>query len=641
MNRYILWIAVTLTCFLQWGCTDSRKTEPLQSTHPAAEPAIQQNSSPEIDQEAPPAKNTRTDWTTPFERSKGLETPRYDETVAYCRDLAEASPLVQFTQFGQSPQGRPLPLLIVDKNGNFTPDKVRASNNAVLLVEACIHAGESNGKDAGLMLLRDMTVAGELTSLLDHVTVLFIPIFNVDGHERFGPYNRINQNGPREMGWRTNAQNINLNRDFLKADTQEMRAWLSLFNQWLPDFFVDIHSTDGADYQYPVTYMLETFGNMDTQLTAWTRDYLNRVEQGMSRAGVLMAPYFSFKNWHDPKSGMELGPSGPRYSQGYLAIQNRPGLLIETHMLKDYQTRVNASYEMLKQTLTVLNQDHQKLTALVQEADRRVASQSFRKKPFGLKFKTSETAGTFDFKGFEYDIVKSDLTGGDWVKFSENKSTFQIPLYNDVTPSVTVNLPQAYIIPPQWTAVLQRLATHGLSLSKLTDDTEIVVRSYRFENVTPKADKPWHTLPYEGRYPNHFETITIVEKRTFPAGSVVVDLNQRAARVAAHLLEPEGPDSFVYWGFFNTIFQYTEYVESYVIEKMARQMLAKDSALKKAFETAKAASPELKRNPRAVRDWFYRRLPHYDAAHNVYPVGLIDDRDVLGKLPTAPIPPTS
>ncbi|MCK4657398.1 MAG: peptidase M14, partial [candidate division Zixibacteria bacterium] len=199
------------------------------------------------------------DLTTYYEKSNFLETPRYDETVAFCKLLEAESPFVKYTSFGITPQGRELPLLIVDKSESFAPP---TDDRIVLLVIACIHPGESDGKDAGLVLIRDLIRDDSLTKQFDDVVLLFIPIFNVDGHERFGPYNRINQNGPLEMGFRVTAQGYNLNRDFLKADSPEMRAWLKLFREWLPDFFIDCHVTDGADYQYTITYGLETHENM-------------------------------------------------------------------------------------------------------------------------------------------------------------------------------------------------------------------------------------------------------------------------------------------------------------------------------------------------------------------------------------------
>ena len=250
----------------------------------------------------PAAATVASGPTTPYEDSGFLRTPRYGETVAWLADLAASSPLLRLTEFGTSPEGRALPLVIADLEGRFEPDLL--DDRTVVLVQACIHAGESCGKDAGMMMLRDMAGDPALaTELLDGVTLLFIPIFNVDGHERYSAYGRINQNGPQEMGWRVTSANLNLNRDYIKADTVEMRAWLGLFNTWLPDFFIDVHSTDGADYQYALTYSVETHGNLDPVLTAWTARYETEMNEQLAAAGLPMFPYVSFRNWHDPRSG--------------------------------------------------------------------------------------------------------------------------------------------------------------------------------------------------------------------------------------------------------------------------------------------------------------------------------------------------
>ncbi len=236
-------------------------------------------------------------------------------------------------------------MLIIDGEGRFDPASARKSAKLVLLIQAGIHPGEIDGKDAGFMFFRDLAINQLFGAMPENLIILFIPIFNVDGHERFGPYNRINQDGPEEMGWRTTAQNLNLNRDFLKADAPEMQAWLKLYQQWLPDFFVDIHVTDGADYQYVSTYGLETYGNMDEGLTKWTNEQLIPVmEQSMDAAGYPMFPYIMFRRWHDPRSGLRSSAAGPRFSQGYTAVQNRIGLLVENHSLKDYKTRVSSTY---------------------------------------------------------------------------------------------------------------------------------------------------------------------------------------------------------------------------------------------------------------------------------------------------------
>ena len=565
-----------------------------------------------------------SEWQTYYEKSGFKETPRYKQTIEYCKKLADASPWIKYVSFGVSPRGRELPLLIIDRNGNFTPLKVHKSCNAVLLIEAGIHPGEIDGKDAGLMFIRDIAIHKKYEVLLDHVTILFIPIFNVDGHERFSAYNRINQNGPKEMGWRTTAQNLNLNRDFLKADTPEMKAWLKMFNKWLPDFFVDIHATDGADFQYVMTYGLETFGNMDDGLTAWAElEYLKVMEEDMEKAGYPIFPYVAFRRWHDPKSGLRSMLSTPRLSQGYSAIQNRIGFLIENHMLKDYKTRVSATYEALIITCKFLNKEYEKLIMLNKIADEYSAGSEFRSKKFPIDFRASNDSIVVDFKGFEYEVERSNLSGGNWFKYSDKPVDFKLPYFNNQNPVVEVDLPEAYIIPPEWIDVIERLELHGIKYSQLDEPVVIPVKTYKFKNVS------WRQLPYEGRHPVSFDYDEIIEEREFSAGSVVIDMNQRTARVIAHILEPKAPDSYLYWGFFDAIFEQKEYAESYVMESLARKMLAEDPELKKEFDQMKTNNPDFANNFWAILNWFYSKTPYWDQKKNVYPVGKIYDIEVI------------
>lgn len=557
---------------------------------------------------------------TPYEESGGLDTPRYEQTVAWCADLAAATPLLEFVTFGVSPQGRSLPLVIADLHGRFTPEEHRdRSGHTVLLVEACIHAGESCGKDAGMLLLRDLAANGELAArLLDQVTLLFIPIFNVDGHERFGPFGRINQNGPREMGWRTTAQNLNLNRDFLKADTPELRHWLALFNAWQPDFFIDIHSTDGADYQYAVTYALELQGNLEAGLTNWAAEYRDTLNAAMTANGFPLAPYVSFRDWHDPRSGLKAWAAGPRFSQGYCAIRNRPALLVETHMLKEYPVRVESTRILLQHTLVWLNSQTEELRGLIEAADRETAGSDFRARPFPLDFEASDVSRPLDFLGVEYDQVHSAITGGDYFRFSDRPDTFTVEYFDDLSPSVTADLPEAYIVPPEWIEAIDRLQWHGVRLARLREPVELTVRSMEFR------DAKWQERPYEGRHPVTFTAEPLSERRIYPAGSVVVPMDQPLARVAAHLLEPEGPDSLVRWGFFDQIFERVEYVESYVIEKMIPELLRASPELADELAARMAADAQFAADPQAIRYWFYEKTPYYDHRVGVYPVGWLD-----------------
>ncbi len=561
------------------------------------------------------------DWQTDYEKSDFLETPRYDQTIEYCQRLADASPWISYTSFGISPQGRDLPLLIIDRNGNFTPEAVRASGNVVVYIQAGIHAGEPDGKDAGLMLVREIAVTKKLDDLIGHVTILFNPIFNVDGHERFSAYNRINQNGPEETGWRVTAQNYNLNRDYLKADAPEMKAFLRLYNRWLPEFFADCHVTDGADYQYAVSYKLDTHGIADDGLIDWTENYyLKNIKSAMAKSGFPLNPYVAFRKAHDVKSGLADWASPPRLSDGYVAAQNRIGLLIETHMFKDYKTRVTATYELLKNTLRLVNKDYRNLKTITVNADSVTSQWEFRQKPFALTYKYAKDSTMIDFKGFKYTVEKSDLTGGDWYRYSADTISYKIPHFNKMEANVTVMLPDAYIIPVEWTEVIDRLELHAINYRRLQESVKMTVETYRF------SDLSWAKKPYEGRFPLKFDLEPVNEEMIFPAGSVVIDMNQRAAKIVANILEPRGRDSYLYWGFFNSIFERKEYSESYVMEERARIMLASDEELRNEFNFKIETDSSFAGDTYAILLWFYQKSPYWDQRINLYPVGRIMNR---------------
>jgi hypothetical protein len=556
---------------------------------------------------------------TYYEKSGCKETPSYDETVAYCKLLDASSPFIMYTTFGISPQGRKLPLLIVDAEGRFDAASARRSGKLVWLIEAGIHSGEIDGKDAGLMFIRDLAINQKFGGVPANVTILFIPIFNVDGHERFGPYNRINQDGPEEMGWRTTAQNLNLNRDFLKADTPEMQAWLRLFQQWLPDFFTDIHVTDGADYQYVMTYGLETYGNMDAGLTAWTDDKLvPYMESKMDEAGYPAFPYIMFREWHDPRSGLRSSAAGPRFSQGYVATQNRIGLLVENHSLKDYKTRVSSTYELLKALCSYLETEAPTVLELNAMADANTASATFRQEPFPVDFTAAKDSIMVDFKGVEYDVVKSDLTGGDWFIYHPDKPTvYQVPYFNHQVPTKTVLIPKAYIVPPEWRDVIDRLNLHGIKYTVLQSPQTFEVQTFHFR------DYSWSKTPYEGRFTLTTQWDTVYADREYPAGSVLVNTDQRTARVIAHIFEPASPDSYLTWGFFNSTFEMKEYFETYSMETYARKMIKDDPVVKAEYELWQKDHPELKDNQYAQLEWFFRRSPYWDKQKDMYPVGKI------------------
>lgn len=559
------------------------------------------------------------DWQTFYEKSGFKETPRYDETMNYCRRLDQASPLVSMRSIGKSAQGLDIPMLIIDKDGLSDPGLIRDKGKLIVLLQSCIHPGEPEGKDATLMLIRDLIIEKKHKGLLDKVSLIVVPIFNVDGHERFGKYNRINQNGPEEMGWRTNAVNLNLNRDFLKAEAVEMQHWLKMYNTWLPDFFVDIHTTDGADYQYELTYDVEKQGFLDSGLQRWLNDiYESRINKGMADAGFKVFPYVQFRKWHDPRSGLRKGVAHPLVSTGYASVQNRPSVLVETHMLKDYKTRVDVVYQFVVNSLTIINHQNETLKTLISMADKSTASANFRKEPMPVAYKTSQKDSIMvDFKGFEYTTEKSDLTGGDWFKYNPTKPIiFRVPFFSKNVVDQTVKLPASYVVPVEWSEVIYKLSLHGIQMNPLLKDSIINV------SVAYFTDPQFRKEPNEGRHMVSVKTNERLEKRSYKKGSVIVPINQRTAKVIAFLLEPTAQGSLVEWGFFNSVFEQKEYGETYVMEKVARDMLANDPQLKKEFEETVKNNTEYQDQWKML-NWFYNRSLWGDMNYMVYPVGKI------------------
>jgi murein tripeptide amidase MpaA len=572
-----------------------------------------------------PSSSIPPEWQTRAEKTGYRETPTYEETLAYARRLAAASRWIRVTGFGQSGEGRLLPLVIAAKDGSFTPQSAKRAGKPVVLIQACIHAGEADGKDAGLALLRDIAVTKSLEHLLDRVVVLFIPIYNVDGHERRGPYNRINQNGPAETGWRANATNLNLNRDYMKADAPETRAWLRLWNEWQPDLFIDCHVTDGADFRYNVTYQFEQHGNVQGPINDWSEEaFARRIlprAEGYSRDN-LFSPYLEFRDNRDPLKGIDGLVTTPRFATGYVPIvRNRPALLVETHMLKETRSRVRGTYDILRAALEEINRDPQGLLRAVRRADEEVVAEGKvfeSSRRVVLSVQLTDRTTPMLLKGWSYRTEMSGVSGVPRVIWDETQPIdLNVSFYGDAQPSASVAPPLYYVVPPQWKQVIDVLAAHGLRMRRLSAPATLEVETYRFREVKLNASS------FEGRQLASYKTEQIHARRMFPAGSFVVSMAQPAAHAALQLLEPDAPDSLVAWGFFNSIFEQKEYAENYVLEKLAREMLAKDEKLRREFEARVAADAKFASSVSERLRFFYERSPYRDAEMNLYPVGRI------------------
>ncbi len=555
-------------------------------------------------------------WETHAEATSFQKTARYNETVAYCKRLAAASPWIHYETFGVSPRGREMPLLIASKDGLFDPDRARKAGKRIMLVQNCIHAGECCGKDGSLMLLRDMAIHKKHVGLLDHTVLVVIPIFNLDGHERFSAYSRINQNGPDEMGWRVTSRNLNLNRDYTKADTVEMQAWLRLWDKWRPDLHIDNHTTDGGDWQYDLSLEWGADERMAPSIVKWIQGNIDKDMFAMLREdGHLAMTYFSMKNGTDPTKGIRSGAFSARYAHGYGAIRNRPSILVETHVLKPYRTRVMATYNVMKRTLEMIGRDPGALGDAVRKADVETSGLGASGKPLALSAKSTDEGEPFTIKGVEYSVVKSDVSTMDWITYDPTKPIdIESQWFHKTEMEKFVVPPRAYIIPPEWTEVIEKLSLHGVAFERMKAATATDVEQYRL--TKPAFAKK----PFEGRFRVSYEVATEKVDRPIPAGSVMVRMNQRDGRIAMHLLEPDAPDSLVSWGFFSAIFENKEWADARVLERMAREMMEKDPSLREEFEKRVAEDEEFAKNGWARLIFFYKRTPYWDDTIGAYPI---------------------
>ena len=558
---------------------------------------------------------------TVAERSGFSHTGRYAEVEALCEGFAERYPkAVRCFDFGTTPQGRPMKALVASTSGALDPVAARRKGVPVVLVQGGIHAGEIDGKDAGFLALREVLEGEAAPGALDKLVWLFVPVFNVDGHERFGAWNRPNQRGPVEMGWRTTAQNYNLNRDYLKADAPEMQAMLALVNAWDPLAVVDLHATNGAQFEHDIAIQVEPLHAGDPALRAIGRQWRDAVIADLAGQGSLPLPFYpSFEVYDDPSSGFTDSVAPPRFSTGYFWMRNRLAMLVETHSWRTYPERVRSTRNTVVSVLGHIAENGQAWQRAAREAD--VAASQPDPSPAPLSFAASDKTRTIDFRGYAYTREMSEVSGALMTRYDEGTpQIWQVPLRDDVQPAVTVPRPGAgYLVPAEHAAfVAGKLRLHDLVFHELEALGDTGVQSFR------AASKTFSAAPVEGHQTLAITGEWAADRTTLGKGALFVPIRQPRSRLVMALLEPHAPDSLLAWGWFNNHFESKEYMEAYVAEAVAREMLAADPALREAFNKRLAEDQDFAASPSARLGFFYRRHPSYDQALDRYPVMRVD-----------------
>ena len=563
-----------------------------------------------------PMAHAASDLTTISERSGFTRTGRYDEVQRLCQAFQSAYPKqVRCFEFGRTPEGRPMLALAVTNTGALTAQAAAKKDLPVVFMQGGIHAGEIDGKDAGFLALRELLEGRIAKGALDKQVMVFIPVFNVDGHEMFGPWNRPNQRGPVEMGWRTTGQNFNLNRDYVKADSPEMAAMLTLVNAWDPLAYVDLHVTDGAKFQHDVSIQVEPAFSGDDQLRATGIALRDGVIADIAKKGAMPQPfYMSFAVNDDPMSGFVDGVSDPRFSTGYFQLRNRLAMLVETHSWKDYPTRVRITHDTIISTLEHIARHGKEWQKITRDADQR--AQKLASMP--LTYKATDKARMIDFQGYEYSRKPSEISGALMTHYDETRpQVWRVLVRDDIVPELQVDAPAAgYIVPAAHAdAVARKLALHGISFRKLDADIAAAdVDVFRAKKARFGASS------FEGHQRVTLDGAWSKEKQPVGKGALFVPVAQPKSRLVIAMMEPQAPDSLVAWGMFNNAFERKEYMEDYVAEDLARQMMAADPKLAEEFRQRVESDPEFAKSAFARLDFFARRHSTWDKRYNLYPV---------------------
>jgi len=568
------------------------------------------------------------------ELSNYKETGRLEEVERLSAELARTWPeAVRSFEYGRSAEGRVMRGLLVSRTGALTPGDLRAKAVPLLMIQGGIHPGESDGKDAGFAALRELLGNSSADRLLERIAVLFVPAFNTDGHERVGRWNRPNQSGPVETGWRTTAQNINLNRDYMKADTPEMRAMLRLIDAWDPLVCADLHVTDGADFEPDISLQVEPLNQGDATLRVSGRQMRDALIARLTEVGFQALDFYpDLASTDDPASGFALTVYSPRFSTGYFPQRNRFTVLVETHSWKDYAHRVRVMHNTITSLAEMVGARGRNWLELAHQADQAAMKLGGAEIPldFTSSWREPAQAGgvtpdrdisearVIEFRGYAYTRAPSPISGGLVTTYDpKTPQIWRVPLRDQVNVAISATAPLGgYVVPVAFAAdIAPRLDAHGIAFSRLhCSRDEIKAKAFRATEVRFSA------TPFEGRMRAQLTGSWHEEMYCPQDGALFVPIAQPLARLVVALFEPRAPDSFAAWGLFNACFEQKEHMEPYVAEQIARDMLAQDPRLAAEFRSRCEHDAKFAASPVARLEFFLRRHASWDTRYNLYPV---------------------
>ena len=556
------------------------------------------------------------DFTTVFEKTAGLETATYPEIIDFYKQLAADYSTIALYEMEETDSGKPLHLVTFNPNRAFESEFATTQKQNILLINNGIHPGESDGIDASMMLLRDL--AQQKIKTPQQTIIAVIPVYNIGGALNRNSTTRTNQNGPKAYGFRGNARNYDLNRDFIKADSKNARAFTKIFRTLRPALFIDNHVSNGADYQYTLTHLFTQHNKLGGAFGNYLHQtFMPALEDSLARKKWDITPYVNVFN-STPDQGFTQFFDSPRYSTGYTTLFNTLGMMVETHMLKPYKKRVEGTYELMKTFVAIADNEADKIKKLYHDSINKYPVGA----PYPISWKIDSSKTTqLTFKGYTGTLVSSKVTHSDRLKYNRNLPfTKKVPYQNYYLPHKSINIPEHYVIPKGWWRVLELLELNQIKMTQIQKDSLLEATVYKIESFQTVS------APYEGHY-LHYNTQVSARKEwvELSAGDVVVSTQQEGVRYLLETLEPSATDSFFNWNFFDTILQQKEGFSPYVWEDIAFEILQNNPELQKEFETKKIEDPLFAKNAYEQLDWIHKRSKYYEKAHLRYPILRLGD----------------
>lgn len=553
----------------------------------------------------------QTSFTTLFEKSNGIESAAYFDCISYYKKLDAAYTSVKMIAGDTTDAGYPLHCVLVSRDKIFDPAKWHAAGKVVVMINNGIHPGEPDGIDASMMFVRDAAM-GKII-LPDNVVLAVIPVYNIGGCLNRNSYSRANQNGPVAYGFRGNAENLDLNRDFIKADSKDAFAFEKLF-QWLnPDIFIDNHVSDGADYQHTITLITTQHNKLGGAIGEFMHNNFEpALYAGMQAEQWNMCPYVNVDD-RDPSQGWEAFYESPRYSSGYAALFSSLSFIVETHMLKPYRDRVYSTYSFEK----VITEKASAYAKDIIEKRKQSINDIKQKTIFPISWALdSSEHETINFMGYKADSAISKVTGMKRLFYNHDSPyTKSVKFYNTYKPAVQVNKPVAYIIPQGWNDVIKRLQLNNVKMNRLKKDTTIKVEAYHIEKYE-SLSRAWEKHHFN--YDIQLRTDTMEMK--FLQGDYIIYTEQSADRYIVETLEPSGDDSYFAWNFFDAVLQQKEGYSSYRWEDVAAAYLQQHPELQQQLDEKRKTDTSFAHSADAQLNFVYKHSPYYEAAHLRYPV---------------------